>query len=54
MPDLHTVLFDYHGIPVYVRLGLGTETPELARFMGSKGLLDAGEFEFRHSRKQMM
>src|ERR1022692_1844472 len=25
MPDLHTVLFDYHGIPVYVRLGLGTE-----------------------------
>ncbi len=28
MPDLHAVLFDYHGIPVYVRLGLGTETPE--------------------------
>ena len=37
MPDLHVVLFDYHGIPVYVRLGLGTETPELARFMGPKG-----------------
>src|ERR1035441_9542890 len=33
MPDLHTVLFDYHGTPVYVRLGLGAETPELARFM---------------------
>src|SRR5207245_4579552 len=31
MPDLHTVLFDYHGIPVYVRLGLGSETTELAR-----------------------
>ena len=31
MPDLHVVLFDYHGIPVYVRLGLGTDTPELAR-----------------------
>jgi len=49
MPDLHVVLFDYHGIPVYVRLGLGTESPELARFMGPKGILDAGEFELRYS-----
>jgi len=49
MPDFHTVLFDYHGIPVYVRLDLGCETPELARFMGPKGLLDTGEFELRHS-----
>ncbi len=45
MPDLQTVLFDYHGTPVYVRLGLGTETPELARFMGPKGILDAGEYD---------
>ena len=49
MPDLHAVLFDYHGIPVYVRLGLGTETPELARFMGPKGILDASETELRLS-----
>jgi predicted dehydrogenase len=49
MPDLHVVLFDYHGVPVYVRLGLGTETPELARFMGPKGLLEATEFDLRHS-----
>jgi len=49
MPDLHVVLFDYHGVPVYVRLGLGTESPELARFMGPKGLLDAGEFDLRYS-----
>ena len=48
MPDLHAVLFDYHGIPVYVRLGLGTETQELARFMGPKGILDTGELEIRH------
>jgi hypothetical protein len=46
------VLFDYHGIPVYVRLGLGTESPELARFMGPKGILDTGEFEIRHSRQK--
>src|SRR5215467_348938 len=49
MPDLHVVLFDYHGIPVYVRLGLSTETPELARFMGPKGILDASENDLKHS-----
>ncbi|HME13765.1 MAG TPA: Gfo/Idh/MocA family oxidoreductase [Candidatus Acidoferrum sp.] len=49
MPDLHVVLFDYHGVPVYVRLGLGTETPELARFMGPKGILDTGEYDIRVS-----
>ncbi len=41
MPDLHTVLFDYHGLPVYVRLDLAGETPELARFIGPKGILEA-------------
>lgn len=49
MPDTHAVLFDYDGIPVYVRLGLATETPELARFMGPKGLMDATGSELRHS-----
>jgi len=49
MPDFHTVLFDYHGIPVYVRLDLGCETPETARFMGPKGLLEAGEFDLKYS-----
>src|SRR5580658_2444364 len=47
MPDLHVVLFDYHGVPVYVRLGLGTETPELARFMGPKGIMDANGSELK-------
>ncbi|HXZ81285.1 MAG TPA: Gfo/Idh/MocA family oxidoreductase [Terriglobales bacterium] len=40
MPDLHTVLFEYGRMPVYVRLTLGTETPEMTRIMGSKGLLE--------------
>lgn len=52
MPDLHVVLFDYHGVPVYVRLGLGTESPELARIMGPKGILDAAEFDLRLSRQR--
>jgi predicted dehydrogenase len=49
MPDLHTVLFDYHGVPVYVRLGLGTESVELARFMGPKGILDLQEFGLQYA-----
>jgi predicted dehydrogenase len=49
MPDFHTVLFDYHGLPVYVRLDLGCETPEIARFMGPKGLLEAGENDLRYA-----
>ena len=47
MPDLHVVLFDYHGVPVYCRLGLGTETPALARYMGPGGILDANAFNLR-------
>ncbi len=49
MPDLHTVLFDYHGFPVYVRLGLWSETPERALFMGPKGILDASGSHLRYS-----
>jgi predicted dehydrogenase len=39
-PDVHTVLFDYGRIPVYVRLTLGTETEEVVRFFGAKGVLE--------------
>src|SRR5438445_13671008 len=40
MPDVHSTLFEYGNIPVYMRLNLGTETPEIYRFMGSKGILE--------------
>ena len=40
MPDVHATLFEYGRIPVYMRLNLGTETPESYRFMGSKGIMD--------------
>ena len=33
------------------RLGLGTETPEQARFLGPKGIMDASDYELRHSRQ---
>lgn len=49
LPDLQIMLFDYHGIPVCIRMGLGTETPMLVRFMGPKGILDASQFDVRHS-----
>jgi predicted dehydrogenase len=48
MPDVHAAIFSYGDIPVYVRLTLDTETTEVARFMGSKGILELGEFEIRH------
>jgi predicted dehydrogenase len=49
MPDLHAVLFDYGGIPVFVRLGLSTATPELARFMGPEGILETAAETLTHS-----
>jgi predicted dehydrogenase len=47
MPDTHAVLFDYHGIPVYVRLDQGSATPETARFLGPKGVLEANGSSLR-------
>jgi len=43
-PDVHAVLYEYGNIPVYMRLTLGTETAEVTRFMGSKGILELTEF----------
>jgi len=44
MPDVHSTLFEYGNVPVYMRLNLGTETPEVYRFMGSKGILEVTEY----------
>jgi predicted dehydrogenase len=44
MPDVHSTLFEYGNVPVYLRLNLGTETPEVYRFMGSKGILEVTEY----------
>jgi predicted dehydrogenase len=44
MPDVHAALFQYGDIPVYMRLNLGTESPEVYRFQGSKGILELTEF----------
>jgi predicted dehydrogenase len=43
MPDVHLSLFEYGEVPVYIRLNLGSETPEVLRFLGSKGILDLAE-----------
>jgi len=48
MPDVHLVLFDYHGVPVYVRLDLCASSQETARFYGPKGILEATPGELRH------
>ena len=44
MPDVHATLFEYGKIPVFLRLNLGCETPEIYRFQGSKGILEVTEF----------
>jgi len=43
MPDVHASLFQYGEIPVYLRLNLGTEMPEIYRFQGSQGILELTE-----------
>jgi len=43
MPDVHATLFDYGRAPVYLRLNLGCDTPEIYRFQGSKGILEVSE-----------
>jgi predicted dehydrogenase len=44
MPDVQATLFEYGKIPVYLRLNLGCETPEMYRFQGAKGILEVTEF----------
>jgi predicted dehydrogenase len=44
MPDVQAVLFEYMGIPVYMRLSLGCESAEVTRFQGSKGMIELREF----------
>lgn len=48
MPDVHATLFEYGKYPVYLRLNLGCEMPEVYRFQGSKGILEVNEFGIAH------
>jgi predicted dehydrogenase len=43
MPDVQAVIYEYGKIPVYLRLNLGCESPEVYRFQGSKGILEVTE-----------
>jgi len=49
MPDLQAAIFEYGGVPVYVRLTLGTETAEMTRLMGPKGLMEIREHDFTYT-----
>ena len=40
MPDVQTTVFSYGQVPVSIRLTQGTETPEVTRILGSKGILE--------------
>ena len=49
MPDVQPVLFEYMGIPVYIRLSLGCESAEVTRFQGSKGMIEMREFSVSYA-----
>lgn len=49
MPDVHAALFEYKGIPVYMRLSLDCESAEVTRFQGSKGMIELREFSVTYS-----
>lgn len=49
MPDVQAVLFEYMGIPVYIRLSLGCESAEVTRFQGSKGMIEMREFSVSYA-----
>ena len=40
LPDVLGVTFDYAGLPVYLRLNLGSASTETYRFHGSRGVLE--------------
>jgi len=48
MPDVHASLFEYGNLPVYTRLNLGTEMPEVVRIQGAKGYLEITENSVTH------
>ena len=49
MPDVHPALFEYDHVPVYMRLSLGCESPEVTRFQGSKGAIELREFSVTYT-----
>jgi len=49
MPDMHAVLFEYDNIPMYVRLSLDCESPEITRFQGPKGAIEMKEFSLSYT-----
>ena len=51
-PTCSYAVFEYGNVPVYVRLTLGTETPEITRLMGPKGVLDIHERDFTWSQQR--
>jgi hypothetical protein len=48
MPDVHASLFEYGNVPIYARLNLGTESPEVVRFQGAKGYIEVSEGAVTH------
>ena len=48
VPDVHACVYDYPRFQVYMRVTLNTETPEVTRFMGTRGLLEIKDNELTY------
>jgi predicted dehydrogenase len=49
VPDVHATVFDYPKFQVYMRVTLNTETPEVTRFMGTRGMLEIVDGVLTHT-----
>jgi predicted dehydrogenase len=49
VPDVHACVYDYPHFQVYMRVTLNTETPEVTRFMGTRGLLEIKDNELTYT-----
>jgi len=45
VPDVHACIYDYPNFQVFMRVTLNTETPEVTRFLGTRGQLEIADNE---------
>jgi len=49
VPDVHATVYDYPKFQVFIRVTLNTETPEVTRFMGTRGMLEILDNELTYT-----
>jgi predicted dehydrogenase len=52
VPDVHATVYDYPNFQVFMRVTLNTETPEITRFMGTRGMLEIADNVLTHTTQE--